>query len=52
MNAKLFTSSMLSLLYAILGVIVILPITMAIFLWQQRRQLQTDMGTNHDYDGK
>ncbi|AVO65870.1 YibE/F family protein [Weissella cibaria] len=51
-NAKLFTSSMLSLLYAILGVIVILPITMAIFLWQQRRQLQTDMGTNHDYDGK
>ena len=38
MNAKLFTSSMLSLLYAILGVILVLPITLAIFVYQHNRK--------------
>ena len=38
MNAKLFTSSMLSFLYAILGVILVLPITLAIFVYQDNRK--------------
>lgn len=38
LNAKLFTSSMLSLLYALLGVIITLPITIIIFLLYQKHQ--------------
>lgn len=37
-NSKLFTSSMLSLLYALLGVIITLPITIGIFLLYQKHQ--------------
>jgi uncharacterized membrane protein len=36
-NSKLFTSAMLSMLYAILGVIIVLPITMSLYLWQFKK---------------
>jgi uncharacterized membrane protein len=37
LNAKLFVSAMLSMLYAILGVVIVLPITMGLYLWQHRQ---------------
>lgn len=37
-NAKLFTASMLSLLYALLGVLLTLPVTIGIFLLYQKKQ--------------
>lgn len=37
LNAKLFTSTVLSLLYAILGVVLVLPTTVLLYKWRERR---------------
>lgn len=39
LNAKLFTSSMMSMVYAILGVILVLPITLGLYRIQEQRKL-------------
>ena len=39
-NTKLFTASMLSLLYSVLGVVLVLPFTILIFYYQNRKRAQ------------
>jgi len=39
LNAKVFTSAVLSLMYALLGVIMTLPVTMIIFKYQHQRRM-------------
>ncbi|MDR3190731.1 MAG: YibE/F family protein [Lactobacillaceae bacterium] len=40
-NSKLFVSAMLSMLYAFLGVILVLPVSIALIIWQQRKSMRT-----------
>lgn len=37
-NSKLFVSTMLSMIYAILGVILVLPVSLGLIVWQHRRR--------------
>jgi uncharacterized membrane protein len=41
-NSKLFSSAMLSMLYAILGVVLVLPLMLALYRWQDYRKAHSE----------